>query len=75
MPRDGRYTVDAAAASRIDLDALGPPASLQALLAARLDALSDAERRTVQDASVLGLTFTVEGIACLAPSDIDLTSC
>jgi hypothetical protein len=74
VPRDGRYTVDETAASSIDLDALGPPASLQALLAARLDALSDAERRTVQDASVLGLTFTIDGIACLAPSDINLTS-
>ena len=72
VPREGRYTVDAAAATGVDLDALGPPASLQALLAARLDALSEAERRTVQDASVLGLTFTFDGIACLAPADINL---
>ena len=39
---------------------LGAPPSLQALLSARLDALPPAERRLVQDASVLGLRFTVE---------------
>jgi class 3 adenylate cyclase len=72
VPHEGRYTIDATAATGVDLEALGPPASLQSLLAARLDALSDAERRTVQDASVLGLTFTHEGIACLAPPDINL---
>src|SRR4029077_8447757 len=36
--------------------------SLQALVAARLDALTTAERRVVADASVLGECFTVEGL-------------
>ncbi len=39
------------------------PGLLQALVAARLDALSADERTVVSDASVLGLHFTVEGIA------------
>jgi len=68
----GRYVVDPEAVGALDLSALGPPASLQALLAARLDALPAAERRVVQDASVLGLGFTRAGIGALAPSDIDL---
>jgi hypothetical protein len=74
VPSEGQYAVDAAAAEVLDLDALGPPASLQALLAARLDALTDVERRVVQDASVLGLSFTLDGISALAPSDTDLDS-
>ncbi len=52
IPRGGRY-VPADGVS-VDLDAIGAPASLQALIAARLDALSPAERRVVTDASVLG---------------------
>ncbi|HEX7105921.1 MAG TPA: adenylate/guanylate cyclase domain-containing protein [Acidothermaceae bacterium] len=68
----GQYVLDPVAAKSLDLTALGPPASLQALLAARLDALPASERRVVQDASVLGLSFAKAGIAALAPSDIDL---
>jgi class 3 adenylate cyclase len=68
----GRYVVDPEAVGALDLSALGPPASLQALLAARLDALPASERRVVQDASVLGLSFSRAGIGALAPSDIDL---
>ncbi len=72
VPSGGRYVIDEAQAEALDLAALGPPASLQALLAARLDALPEDERRVVQDASVLGLTFTENGIAALSPEGIDL---
>ena len=68
----GRYVVDPKAVGELDLSALGPPASLQALLAARLDALPAAERRVIQDASVLGLSFSRAGIGALSPSDIDV---
>ncbi|MDQ1541853.1 MAG: hypothetical protein QOH29_2579, partial [Actinomycetota bacterium] len=68
----GQYVLDATAAQSLDLSALGPPASLQALLAARLDALPPNERRVVQDASVLGLSFTKAGIQSLAPPGFDL---
>jgi class 3 adenylate cyclase/tetratricopeptide (TPR) repeat protein len=72
IPSGGRYVIDAASADALDLAALGPPASLQALLAARLDALPDDERRVVQDASVLGHSFTMSGIRALTPDGIDL---
>ena len=42
------------------------PETLQGLLAARLDGLAADERRVVQDASVLGKTFTREAIAALS---------
>ena len=41
-----------------EVDALEVPETLQALMAARLDGLAPEERRLVQDAAVLGKTFT-----------------
>ncbi|HTL24765.1 MAG TPA: hypothetical protein VL281_12115, partial [Mycobacteriales bacterium] len=66
VPRDGRYVVAEDVASRVDLSALAAPASLTALIAARLDSLPPAERRAVQDAAVLGSAFTVEGLTAVA---------
>ena len=63
IPRGGRYVP--ADGVEVDLDAIGAPASLQALIAARLDALSPAERRVVTDASVLGTAFSRDGVAHL----------
>ena len=51
------------------VDALEVPETLHALLAARLDGLSSEERRALQDAAVLGKTFT--GGALAAVSGID----
>ncbi|HEY1332183.1 MAG TPA: adenylate/guanylate cyclase domain-containing protein, partial [Actinomycetota bacterium] len=42
------------------------PGSLHALIAARLDALPPPDRALVQDASVLGKSFTLEGLAAIA---------
>jgi predicted ATPase len=57
--KDGRYHPT----GRIeDLDV---PESLHALIAARLDGLGAEERRLVQDAAVLGKTFTRPGLAAL----------
>jgi class 3 adenylate cyclase len=72
VPAGGRYVVDEEAAGALDLAQLSPPASLHALLAARLDALTPDERRVVQDGSVLGLTFTRTGIEALTTTDTDL---
>ncbi len=47
------------------IDSLEVPETLHALIAARLDGLPPAERRVVQDASVLGKTFTKQAIASL----------
>ena len=66
IPREGRYVLADDAAARVDLTALSAPASLTALIAARLDALPPLERRLVQDAAVLGTSFTTEGMAAIS---------
>ena len=49
-----------------EVEALEVPETLQALIAARLDGLSVDERRAVQQASVLGRTFTRRGLAAVS---------
>ena len=54
---------------------IGPlevPETLHALIAARLDGLSVEERRLLQDAAVLGKTFTRDALATLAGADTDV---
>jgi tetratricopeptide (TPR) repeat protein len=68
IPRGGQYVLADPAA--LDLDAVGAPASLQALISARLDALSTEQRRVVDRASVLGGSFHREEIAALC-TDVD----
>jgi len=63
IPRDGHYVVSDDA--QLELADIGAPASLQALVAARLDALTSEQRRVVAAASVLGASFTHEGLAAL----------
>ena len=50
------------------IDALAVPETLHALIASRLDGLPDDERRLVQDAAVLGKTFTTAALMSLAGS-------
>jgi class 3 adenylate cyclase/tetratricopeptide (TPR) repeat protein len=54
------------------VEELEVPETLHALIAARLDGLSDEERRLLQDASVLGKTFTTEALAALSGIDDEL---
>jgi class 3 adenylate cyclase/tetratricopeptide (TPR) repeat protein len=63
--REGHYVFVDVDGSKVDLEQLAAPTSLQTLIAARLDALSPLERRAVQDASVLGLSFREEGLMAL----------
>ncbi len=49
-----------------EIGALDVPETLQALIAARLDGLSGEERQLIQDASVLGKTFTEPGLVALS---------
>jgi class 3 adenylate cyclase/tetratricopeptide (TPR) repeat protein len=65
IPRHGRYVLAEDAAERVDLGSLGAPASLQALVSSRLDALEPAERSVVQDAAVLGMSFSAGALAAL----------
>ncbi len=65
VARDGRYVFVDHDHQLVDLDQLAAPTSLQTLIASRLDALTPLERRTVQDASVLGMTFRHDGLMAL----------
>ncbi len=47
------------------IETLEVPETLQALIAARLDGLADGERRLLQQASILGRTFTVPGLSAV----------
>ena len=49
-----------------DLGGLAIPETLTALIAARLDALDPADRALVQDAAVLGQSFTTAGLSAVA---------
>ncbi|HEX3929196.1 MAG TPA: adenylate/guanylate cyclase domain-containing protein, partial [Nocardioides sp.] len=69
-PLEGRYVVMPGRV--VDLEQMGAPASLHALVAARLDALAPLERRVMSDASVLGESFTREGIGILAHDVADI---
>ncbi|MFN2390264.1 MAG: adenylate/guanylate cyclase domain-containing protein [Actinomycetota bacterium] len=52
-----------------EVQALEVPETLHALIAARLDGLPPEERRLLQNASVLGKTFTREGLARMTDTD------
>ena len=61
LVRDGdRYQVSGA------VEALAVPETLHALVAARLDGLTPAERRLLCDAAVLGKSFTSSGLAAIS---------
>ncbi len=52
-----------------DLTDLAVPETLQELIAARLDALEPADRSVLQDAAVLGQSFTVAGLTAVSGGD------
>jgi class 3 adenylate cyclase/tetratricopeptide (TPR) repeat protein len=54
------------------VEALEVPETLHALIAARLDGLSAEERRLLQDAAVLGKTFTRDALAALGGGDVEI---
>jgi class 3 adenylate cyclase/tetratricopeptide (TPR) repeat protein len=53
-----------------DLSTLEVPASIEALLAARLDRLKQDERRVIEPASVIGRRFALDAVAHLVDADI-----
>ena len=63
VPHGGRYTVSGEAAP------LEIPETLQALISSRLDALPSEQRSLLQDAAVLGNTFSVESLAVVHGGD------
>jgi predicted ATPase/class 3 adenylate cyclase len=56
---NGAYRLEGSA------ETLEVPETLQALIAARLDGLAPEERRLLQDAAVLGRTFTLQGLTAI----------
>ena len=54
-----------------DLGELAIPETLRSLIASRLDTLDPADRALVQDASVLGQTVTLAGLAAVSGRDED----
>ena len=62
---DGTYEM------RSTLDNLAVPETLHALIAARLDALGDADRRLMQTAAVVGQSFTADALAAIAGDGLD----
>ena len=69
VEHDGRFRV---AGELADIEV---PDTLHALIAARLDGLAPEERAIVQQASVLGQTFTIQSLAALADrGEIELTA-
>jgi class 3 adenylate cyclase/tetratricopeptide (TPR) repeat protein len=52
-----------------EIETLAVPETLQALIAARLDALEPADRSVLQDAAVLGQSFVVGGLAAVTGID------
>ena len=64
---DGRLVRDGAVYRPVgELGALAIPETLRSLIASRLDALDPADRSLVADASVLGQTFSLAGLAALS---------
>jgi tetratricopeptide (TPR) repeat protein len=53
-----------------DLSTLAVPDTLTALISARLDSLEPADRSLVQDAAVLGQSFTPEALAAVAGTEV-----
>ena len=69
---EGRLTEqDGAYAPAGDLEELAVPDTLTALIASRLDALDSADRTLLQDASVLGQSFTPEALAAVSHAASD----
>src|SRR5207249_7094568 len=60
VERDGHLAAASDAPGGLNLADLEVPPTLQALVAARLDALPASDRSLLQDAAVLGQSFTVE---------------
>ncbi|MEP6469491.1 MAG: adenylate/guanylate cyclase domain-containing protein, partial [Chloroflexota bacterium] len=55
-----------------DLTALAVPETLTALIASRLDSLDPADRTLIQDAAVLGQSFTLEALSAVSGTDTAL---
>lgn len=65
VAQDGAFHVEGS------LDALEVPETLHALIAARLDSIGGSERQLLQDAAVLGKSFTAAGLRAITQLPAD----
>ena len=63
VPREGRYVLSDG--DGLDLESVSAPASLHAVISARLDTLSRDQRTVIDRASVLGTTFDAATVTAL----------
>jgi class 3 adenylate cyclase/predicted ATPase len=63
VPDEGRYRLVG------DIGSLGVAETLQALIASRLDAARPEDRSVLQDASVLGQSFTIDALAAVTSKE------
>ena len=76
VPHEGRYVLSPGSEALVDFAASEAPTSLRALIASRLDALPGGERRCLQNAAVLGQSFTSAGVVALSgepPEEVEET--
>jgi len=66
LVQEGDRVVPTSELRAADLATLEVPPTLHALVASRLDALPPADRALLQDAAVLGQTFTLDALAAMA---------
>ena len=62
-------SVDGKVASRIDLADFGIPETLQSLIGSRIDRLAKPDQMILQDAAVLGHSFTLDGLTAMTGID------
>jgi class 3 adenylate cyclase len=70
LVEEGRLRRQSGAWVAADLDDLGIPPSIQALLTARLDRLGDAERAVLERAAVAGQVFEQSAVVELSPPSV-----
>ena len=67
LPAQERLVLDGGAYRPVsDLDDVAVPETLTALIAARLDGLDAADRAVVEDAAILGQSFTIVGLSAVS---------
>ena len=71
VQKDGRCVAAGKPLGASDVGALEIPPTLHALVAARLDRLTPADRSLLQDAAILGQTFSADGLAAISGETVE----
>ena len=71
VQQDGHCVAAGKPLGASDVGALEIPPTLHALVAARLDRLTPADRSLLQDAAILGQTFSADGLAAISGETVE----